>query len=164
MGRSLLRALPGWVAVLAAGEAAGAAGVDGILSQVMGREVELNSGVLMTVFLANFPIAMLAVWLAARMMMTYEEELGGKAFVIAFFHRLMFTVGFWCVIMLGLHERAPIPPTGVVFLTSLVMATIAFRFSVSEPMARILVMAVVFCVLDSVLLGVVMAGSLVAFG
>ena len=84
--------------------------------------------------------------------------------MVAFFHRLMFTVAFWLVMLMKLYESIPLPAVAVIFLTTLSTAMLAFRFAISEPLARIFVMAGIFCLLDSVLMSIVMAGSLAAFG
>ncbi len=163
MTRILRWALPGLLVALAAG-AASAAGPGEVLQSAFGREVKFTGGVLLAMFMAIFPVGMIAVWISARAMLTRARDLAGKTFVVAFFHRLMFIVAFWCVVLMGLHESIPLPDVAIIFLTSLIPAMLAFRFVISESMGRILVIAGLFCVLDSVLMAIVMAGSLAAFG
>ncbi len=163
MTRILRWALPGLLVALTAA-AASAAGPGEVLQGAFGRDVKFNGSVLLAVFMAIFPVGVVAVWISARAMLTRAGDLTGKAFMVAFFHRLMFIVAFWCVVLMKLYESIPLPGVVIIFLTSLTTAMLAFRFAISEPMGRILVMAGLFCLLDSVLMAIVMAGSLAAFG
>jgi hypothetical protein len=125
-----------------------------------GLSAKLTGTVLFVMLLSILPVGMFTLYAAFRLVMGQEEDgLGGKAFVGAFFHRLMFTVAFWVLVISGAHKSVPIGEYPLILLTNLGVAFIAIRFCMPDTFARLLVVSVIFCVLDSLALGAVMLSS-----
>jgi hypothetical protein len=134
-----------------------------VLQQALGADVEITLGFVFAILATLLPAGMFGIWLSAKLLGEEDEDLGGRAFVAGFFHRLTVTVAFWCILLMGLHETAPIPDAALFFFTNLTVAALAIRLCLPNPLGRVLAMSLIFWIVDSILLTVITAGALLAF-
>ena len=135
----------------------------GALQQILGTHFAVSGGALFAFMLSIFPIGVLMVYLSCKIFGEADESLGGKSFAVAFFHRLMFSVAGWVLIITGGYEGFPGGDFGAIFLTDVMVAVVAIGWWLPNPLGRVVVMSMLFCVLDMVALSGALFGSAVVF-
>jgi hypothetical protein len=113
--------------------------------------------------LSVFPVGVIMIYLSCKLVGQLEEDLGGKSFVAAFFHRLMFSVAFWILVITEAYQASPTGNTGTVFLTDLAVAVVAIGWWIPDSFGRVVLISLIFCVLDMFALAGVMLGSVLLF-
>jgi hypothetical protein len=131
--------------------------------QILGEDFELSATTLFVFMLSVFPVGVIMIYLSCKVVGQLEEDLGGKSFVAAFFHRLMFTVAFWILVITEAYGASPTGGTGTVFLTDLAVAVVAIGWWIPDSFGRVVLISLIFCVLDMFALAGVMLGSVLLF-
>lgn len=131
--------------------------------QILGEDFEFSATTLFVFLLSVFPVGVIMIYLSCKLVGQLEEDLGGKSFVAAFFHRLMFSVAFWILVITEAYQASPTGDTGTLFLTDLAVAVVAIGWWIPDSFGRVVLISLIFCVLDMLALMGIMLGSLLLF-
>ena len=135
----------------------------GGLQQLVGDNFELSGTTLFVFLLLVFPVCVIMVYLTGKVTGEGDEGLGGRSFGAAFFHRLMFSVAFWVVVITDLYKASPTGDMGTVFLTDLAVAAMAIGWWFPNSFARVMLVSLVFCVFDMLGLSAAFLASTLLF-
>ena len=135
----------------------------GGLQQLVGEDFELSGTTLFVFLLLVFPVGVMMIYLTGKVVGEGEEGLGGRSFGAAFFHRLMFSVAFWVVLITDLYKASPTGDMGTVFLTDLAAAAVVIGWWFPNSFGRVMLISLVFCVFDMLALSAAFLASTLLF-
>ena len=136
-----------------------------LFQAVLGEDFRISGTALFFYLCSLVPVGAVVLYLCCRLVGSDsgEENLGGKAFLATCFHRLMFAVAFWVVLLTGMHRGFPLGDTALLVLMHIGVAALVIRWWISDAMGRVVVVSVLFAVLDTVAMTGALLGSVALF-
>jgi hypothetical protein len=136
-----------------------------LFQAVLGEDFRISGTALFFYLCSLVPVGAVVLYLCCRIISNDpgEENLGGKAFLATCFHRLMFGVAFWVVLLTGIYQQFPLGDTALLLLMHIGLAALVIRWWISDALGRVVVVSVLFAVLDSVALASALLGSAALF-
>lgn len=136
-----------------------------LFQAVLGEDFRISGTALFFYLCSVVPVGAIVLYLCCRMIGgdPSEENLGGKAFLATCFHRLVFAVAFWVVLLTGMHRGFPLGDTGLLLLMHIGVAALVIRWWISDALGRVVVVSVLFAVLDFLAMSGTLLGSAALF-
>ena len=136
-----------------------------LFQAILGEDFRITGSALFFYLCSLVPVGAIVLYLCCRMIGSdpSEENLGGKAFVATCFHRLMFAVAFWVVLLTGINQGFPLGDMALLLLMHIGVAALVIRWWISDAMGRVVVVSVLFAVLDTVAMTGALLGSAALF-
>jgi len=136
-----------------------------IFQAMLGEDFQISSSAIFFYLCSVVPVGAVVLYLCCRMIGgdPSEENLGGKAFLATCFHRLVYAVAFWVVLLTGIQQGFPLGDKALLLLIHMGVAALVIRWWISDAMGRVVVVSVVFAVLDTVAMTGALLGSAVLF-
>ena len=131
----------------------------------MGEEFQISSSAIFFYLCSVVPVGAIVLYLCCRMIGNDpgEENLGGKAFLATCFHRLVYAVAFWVVLLTGINQALPLGDAAFLMLMHIGVAALVIRWWISDAMGRVVVVSVAFAVLDTIAMSGALLGSAALF-